>query len=264
MKKFLLEWVNADSLESHVDEVVRQSLKDPFLLKHITKQMAHDVDGAKKCCYNILKVFGREMQMHDLEKAACKLLNEPFIYPCIICNKPASYFCKGKCVDNIDNPIYCSRECQKIDWNQGHKEECQKIEDGKDFLKRYTMFMQHAHSTFELNTKVLYFIIPLLLGSLPVFVNYKKKKINTCQYYVEKYACKFSFSKEHVMNMLKAYALSDLKSVGSDFYFHHDVFYFQKILTVFKNLQKQTDGIELPYEILKNKLGKKVKLIIKY
>jgi hypothetical protein len=42
------------------------------------------------------------------------------------------------------------------------------------------------------------------------------------------------------------------------------VFYFQKILTVFKNLQKQTDGIELPYEILKNKLGKKVKLIIKY
>jgi hypothetical protein len=251
MKKFLLEWVNADSLESHVDEVVRQSLKDPFLLKHLTEQMANDVDGAKKCCYDILKKFAREMHLHELEKATCNLLHEPFVYPCMICNKPASYFCKGKCIDNIDNPIYCSRDCQKIHWKQGHKEECQKIEDGKDFLKRYNLFIDEVNTYFDtISTNVLHFIVPLLLGSVPIFVNYEKKKVDTCEYYVEKYARKFSLSKDLVMNLLKATALADIKSVSSDFYFHHHVFYMQNLLIMLQDFEKVNGGMEVPYDVL--------------
>lgn len=43
------------------------------------------------------------------------------INPCSQCQKPATFMCSS-C--NHDGPRYCSVECQKLDWKQGHYKNC--------------------------------------------------------------------------------------------------------------------------------------------
>ena len=53
---------------------------------------------------------------------------------CNVCNKKKLYIC-----DRCNGPAYCSKECQKIDWIRGHKQNCHSDEKIENYRLRIAM-----------------------------------------------------------------------------------------------------------------------------